>query len=443
MQLEGSGSPVSFDKVYFPFESGVLAYDCASCGATCCRGHGLEAHPSELARLDASGCIELFVDQQKSSRSLRVLANSSPGCFLLRSDNLCGVHAEHGISAKPETCRLFPFNAFVRFGQHLIVGPHATLCPLEVCTGATRSSASDHQELLASLSLRPIRTKIPICRRTDLPQNIIDLERSLVEVSAIARIKGSPLGSVLEEHLKRTFDLLGEPAEEGACGMLPHMVSRLFNLPDEAVQPGAQLSETLISLLPYIRSRLLFRIPSDSAPSADSVPLLDIPLYLQAVAVVAAIMEFTGMKRITFQTVNRIATDHGVLVKFLTSLHKPMVWKRKEHVPFLLAPQHECFQQPYLRIAKQLASTQSKQEPLYNILLSEEQHYDRFRRPFLKYIAEHITGRITTVANYKNTGGGRPMHIGRAATIVGLRALTPVTLDAISSYLIQRRPSMP
>ena len=118
--------------VHFTFGSGRLAYDCASCGAQCCRGHGFLAREgAEVATLlNEAPELLVFLERGHSQRHYVDTRNLAPGCFFLDASSLCRLHAAHGEAAKPETCRLFPFNDVLTSDGALIVRPHMALCPL-------------------------------------------------------------------------------------------------------------------------------------------------------------------------------------------------------------------------------------------------------------------------------------------------------------------------
>src|SRR5688572_30455646 len=114
ISVQGPNGPVSVpeENVYFAFESGRWAYDCASCGAKCCRGHGF--HVASTAELDAQLTTEPAVGMfmqaptRGSNSRIQAVRNLTPGCFFLTSAGHCSIQLKHGYTSKPETCRLFP-----------------------------------------------------------------------------------------------------------------------------------------------------------------------------------------------------------------------------------------------------------------------------------------------------------------------------------------------
>jgi hypothetical protein len=115
---------IAVANVLFAFADGRWSYDCVACGAQCCRGHGYALNGArELeAQLSASTALHLFVSADKAGLfQAYQVRNLPPACFMLTKDGRCATHVTHGFAAKPETCRLFPFNQFGLLGDYLIV----------------------------------------------------------------------------------------------------------------------------------------------------------------------------------------------------------------------------------------------------------------------------------------------------------------------------------
>lgn len=183
----GAGSYVEPDTTFFTFESGRLSYDCRACGAKCCRGHGyLVRGAGELrALLALRPAIRFFLVPAKGHEVFQV-NNFGPGCFFLQQDGLCRVQLERGYTAKPETCRLFPFNRMRQLGGFLVVSPHAQLCPLDVVDAGQTHSASFHEGLWSEMSRTGIASPIARVRSTDgrEPSEVIGLERGVLSLAA-------------------------------------------------------------------------------------------------------------------------------------------------------------------------------------------------------------------------------------------------------------------
>src|SRR5690606_4255242 len=56
--------------------------------------------------------------------------NPRDRCWFLSDDGWCRIERDHGRSAKPASCRLFPFNRVFRLGDTTIVDYNAVICPL-------------------------------------------------------------------------------------------------------------------------------------------------------------------------------------------------------------------------------------------------------------------------------------------------------------------------
>ncbi len=98
-------------------------FGCAGSGACCQVYDPGPLNDEDLARLEAAastiraGLPHLdpgpwFVTQQlEEGGSWRYLRRVNGRCLFLKPDGLCGVHATAGRDAKPDACRLFPFDA--------------------------------------------------------------------------------------------------------------------------------------------------------------------------------------------------------------------------------------------------------------------------------------------------------------------------------------------
>jgi len=143
---------IDLSDVYFPFLDGSLAYNCRTCGAHCCKGFGYNATHQELeGQLQQSPQLALFVRSDESVRGVFKVSNCAPSCFFLTDGGLCSTELARGREAKPETCRLFPFNDLGIVDGLLVVAPHASLCPLTLAP-AGGELVSSHAQLSSELS---------------------------------------------------------------------------------------------------------------------------------------------------------------------------------------------------------------------------------------------------------------------------------------------------
>lgn len=138
MVVHTRGGNYSSERLYFAFRSDGFSYDCVSCKAHCCRGHGYSLSTGQEldTQLRLRPSLRMFLSSNDAGTSYHV-SNCAPACFFLTHDNTCSVQVTSGYQAKPETCRLFPFNHFRRVGDFLIILPHVSLCPLKVSPGGS------------------------------------------------------------------------------------------------------------------------------------------------------------------------------------------------------------------------------------------------------------------------------------------------------------------
>ena len=177
---------VSRADTYFAFGDGSLDYDCRTCDAQCCRGHGFLIHKDELATTIAlKPAVAWFSDLPIGPVGTTVqVRNCPPTCFFLDRNGQCDVQIQHGFAAKPETCRLFPFNDFRILGDQLIVSPHRTLCPLSVVPSGSASPLSEHARLWNAMAQRGINSRIRrVLPDGSDPKVRLDLERAILTAS--------------------------------------------------------------------------------------------------------------------------------------------------------------------------------------------------------------------------------------------------------------------
>ena len=97
--------------ILFPFLSGILRYDCATCDAPCCKGASLGIGRSiELVNIQhAQPKATLFAVPQFRGSKMLALATPAEKCWFLDRKNRCRLEKVLGREAKPAGFRLFPF----------------------------------------------------------------------------------------------------------------------------------------------------------------------------------------------------------------------------------------------------------------------------------------------------------------------------------------------
>ena len=131
---------------YFTWPDRGLRYECRGCGA-CCKGLGIgiDVAGGQLAQLVGKR-PELAVFVRKRGAATTAF-NPRDRCWFLADDGLCRVEVEDGRSAKPASCRLFPFNRVFRAGELLVVDYNSVICPLRIADG----DGVPHAEVLAEI----------------------------------------------------------------------------------------------------------------------------------------------------------------------------------------------------------------------------------------------------------------------------------------------------
>lgn len=391
--------------IYFAFASGRFSYDCVKCGAVCCRGHGYfsDGPEQELLR-SKSAYLPLFVTPPSSSSAAHRVTNCAPGCFFLDDGGRCDIHSQHGSSAKPETCRLFPFNNFRRLGRYLIVAPHDGLCPLALSPDQSFDSASSHDDLVAAMQLRGIARPIRSCRTPYDIGALIGLERAIVSESERHLDEADYIGFVnvqLQIHERMFGGSASDPSTIPAF---------LENAQDLAGLPGAQLLgtdrelvRTMIAATPAIRARLIFQDVDQGIGDRLPLPLQAVPFAVLATYLLAEAARLAGMRHVTFQTIARLDSEFRPLTLLLAQSHMRLTWRRG--APLNLAGiQHAEVRRAFLRVAKQLVPhTQRASRLTLHQIMKANAPADPWRLVFLKEAGNRISGLTVAVSE-----GGRP-----------------------------------
>ena len=175
--------------IHLPFLDGALGYDCARCGAKCCKGHGFGMRGDELVPLLAKRpLIAPFI--HFAGGHVNALDLTDDGCWMLRPDGRCGVEMDEGKAAKPTVCTLFPFTRSYRVGDVIIVEPHLLLCPLE----DARGQGVKHVDVLRDV--RAMGDELPLLSRrlpTGLPDAWLDREKAALATTALHLDDDSPI----------------------------------------------------------------------------------------------------------------------------------------------------------------------------------------------------------------------------------------------------------
>lgn len=231
-------------KFYFAFPDRAYHYDCASCDALCCRGHGIGTAARETPAL-LSRYPELAWTATRNGREGSNFTNPAGGCFFLTADNLCRVEQEHGRDAKPGVCRLFPFNDFSRIGDVVVVRPHF-LCPLRLLPG---EGVGRHAEIETSLLETGVVSRALRQPGPDMP---LDRALELVRKEEVFRDKcGAAIGL-------GTFNDLLDAQSEDKAGFLEwrERALRLWGISAEPA-PRDYLDDYLLALAPPLRVRII------------------------------------------------------------------------------------------------------------------------------------------------------------------------------------------
>lgn len=403
---------VDVNHVYFAFASGRLSYDCVSCGSKCCRGFGYLARVGgEIERQFASRrSLPVFaVRSPKESYGINI-NNSAPGCFFLTADGLCEVHASDGFDAKPETCRLFPFNYLRRIGKYLIVRPHQYLCPLEIAPAGSYSRGSDHESLFDAMSSQGIAASVPSCVSGEINlDDVVTEERRVVALSE-QYLDSDDYVSFAAAQTRETVSPHPDPAP--SLRRLPVLVADVMGVPlPEDFGGDRELNRTMIAVTPFLRS--LLRFPNAGPTHRYQLPQARLPHAMVCAYVFAEFARSAGMKSITFQSVAKIERDFRRIIWLLALADSVVAWRR--WVPINVNGFHDSEERMrFVRLAKALLPTRLARDPetLRDILYRSMPEQPLPRVLFLRQSAELLAGNLLPLEQvesqpFKTTFGSR------------------------------------
>lgn len=96
-------------RLYIPFISERIGYDCRACGARCCgAGHLRMTARERRAVLSAQPRLALMVVDHDAGNDSATYAKLGPRCWFSSTDGRCELERTMGRGAKPHTCRSHP-----------------------------------------------------------------------------------------------------------------------------------------------------------------------------------------------------------------------------------------------------------------------------------------------------------------------------------------------
>ena len=413
IQLRGTPVPLEIPRehTYFAFADGRFSYDCVSCGAKCCRGYGysIAAGPELDAQLADRPAIKVFLQAPPSrhERNYRV-HNCAPSCYFLDERSQCAIQVGRGRDAKPETCRLFPFNNIRRSAGYLIVTPHSGLCPLEVVAPGSYDHASRHDTLFEEMRRGGIGADVSEvrCLLGDAGA-AIELERHIVEQSERC-VNDDDYVAFADAQVAATAAALRDRgAWSGAAtsGTLSAFVDRLATVLDiaPAATPDPALLRTMLASTPFLRSQLVFG--GKAHADGPDVGLDRVPHVLLALHTFVTLARDAGMRQITYQTIGGLFRQYRPLLAMLAYADCEMVWKPSAGVDWPFR-QDKSWEGRYLAIVKDLlpARRRSPHPVLGDILERHAAGAGVTRVMFLSQVANKIADRIVPAAGAAANG---------------------------------------
>jgi Fe-S-cluster containining protein len=393
--------------IYFAFADGRLTYDCVSCGSQCCRGHGYKLGLGrELdAQLAARPAVRFFMSASDLEAERQVLvSNCPPACFFLEEQGGCAIHRDYGYGAKPETCRLFPFNNMNTFGPYLIVRPHASLCPLTIVPPGERSDASRHERLRETMTAQGIGTVVGDVATTATARaaELIALEREIVEVGD-GRTCTSYLEFAQVQQECKSAHFGAAERRQGTARPLPlgdfaAKVCEVMGADWEAVEKSqdAMAVHAMIAMTPALRASLLFG-GWENRLLAGHVPVELVPRALTILWILVLLLREAGTQRVTYQSVMRLAMNNAALVATLMFIDSEVEWRRSEMVHLRAPDRGTKEHRRYMKVVTQVLARGRKtsRRSLGDVLVSAIPETGLDRILILRRMADRIAGRLT------------------------------------------------
>lgn len=303
--------------LHFPFVSGVLRYDCATCDAPCCKntavGIGLSR---ELVTIqEAQPRAALFATPSFFSSPLLSLQPPAERCWFLDRKNRCRIERVLGRDDKPSGCRLYPFVHFRSMGDAICVLPDL-LCPLASGDARADTGPTSHDELALEIH----RALIPRGGHADLPRprdlawdEAAPLERRVVQESE-AFLRSTSYLPFAELQQELALASLGVDGKTSAMRRVDESARRFLGVTEPA---SPAVVRDLVALTGTLR--LL----------ASDLPRREIAATLVALGVVAGVAE--GMRGAT-RSARMVTSIFEARLPFLYALahlsQRPVIRKR-------------------------------------------------------------------------------------------------------------------
>lgn len=401
------------ENIYFTFASGRMAYDCVACNARCCCGYGYSARRAEVdLQVKVRPSLRFFLENGAAVGNVnQSVLNCPPACFFLDARGRCGIQAQEGYAAKPETCRLFPFNSFRRAGDYLIVSPHDGLCPLTVTPPGTIAKSSTYDYLVLEMQAGGISTNVQECTAVGMElKAAIANEQAVVQLSqqySSCTRYSEFFGAQLAARGRATGPAAKLPeGTDYVSGFLGRVCELLGTTPSLVDPQDSDLVRTMVAITPYVRSRMVF-----APASGEGAPVLGVdraPHFAMAVHVLAALATSAGMGAVTFQTVTMLLRQFEPLLMLLASGDDVMAWAPNALIDLSATPE-AGWQRPYLRIARALlpSAQRGAKRPLNAVFLEAAAFGEVERVLFLKEMARRIMGRVVPLDAVPGAGRHR------------------------------------
>jgi hypothetical protein len=314
----------------------------------------------------------------------------------LATDGRCDIHSLHGYAAKPETCRLFPFNSFRQVGPYLVVAPHPDLCPLSIVPAGASAAVSSYDVLIDGLAVSGVSERIVQFGAAHQDADIaIALERQVVAVCEQSLARGATYLDCVGAQLRVAEQVASAAPPSMRIAEFIDLSRALLGTPSSGeIGPDAGIIQTMTAITPALRARFVFE-NTETGGGAGSLPPQRVPFALLMIYLITEASALAGTRTITYQSISKIAATFHPLITMFALIDTLPSWRRDAAIDpsgFRSAKHKMAF----MRIARELLHNTTANHPkrLADILLAESPLEAADRIVFLKTVARAVYGKL-------------------------------------------------
>jgi hypothetical protein len=278
------------------------------------------------------------------------------------------------------------------------------MCPLNLVPEGARDPKSDHAQLLAAMSARPVGGAIPKANPVRLDCGaLLALER---QIQALAEGHHSQAGylSLCASQLALTRSVVrgksagddGPLSEEQEVAGFVGRLGEVMGSPLPAAAGDPDLTALLCAMTPSLRSRLVFPREDTRHEFRCTLALERVPYALTVLLALMAHARAAGLRTITWQSVGCIFDESQQLLRLLAHLDVPVEWRATDVVDVRADPKGL-----YMAVVRDLLPgiQRKRQQPLWLVLCHHLPDDAVERAMALRSVARLVTNHIVPVGD--------------------------------------------